>query len=181
MCTLSLPHFLSVYISSPPPPPPPSSFPSFLFPLSLSPAALDRCYDGARFSNNYYYTPYAQGRYPNHTTYVIGNIELCINGSNYDLCADQLTPEQALFLCRSTGGSYNRAYLSPVIGPINETFSYDPSSDSVANFSCPYGYFSSSCSFDLVYGNGCANNSGVAVLSCINGKEYCSIISYCFD
>ena len=161
------------------PPPSPSSFP---FPLSLSPAVSDRCSNNVRFGNNYYYySPYASGRYPNHTTYVIGNIELCVNGSYYDLCADQLTPEQALFLCRSTGDSYNRAYLSPVIGPINETFSYDPSSDSVTNFSCPYSYFSSSCSFDLVYGNGCANNGGVAVLSCINGKEHCSIISYCFD
>ena len=131
-----------------------------------------------RFGNNYYYSPYASGHYPNHTTYVIGNIELCVNGSYYDLCADQLTPEQALFLCRSTGETYDRAYLSPVIGPINETFSYDPSSDSVANFSCPYSYFSSSCSFDLVYGNGCANNGGVAIISCIRGREH---YQYCLN
>ena len=108
----------------------------------------------------------------------IGNIELCVNGSYYDLCADQLTPEQALFLCRSTGETYDRAYLSPVIGPINETFSYDPSSDSVANSSCPYSYFSSSCSFDLVYGNGCANNGGVAIISCIRGREH---YQYCLN
>ena len=132
-----------------------------------------------RFGNNYYYTPYAHGRYPNLTTYTIGNIELCVNGSYYDLCADQLTPEQALFLCCSTGETYDRAYLSPVIGPINETFSYDPSSDSVANSSCPYSYFSSSCSFDLVYGNGCANNGGVAVISCIRGKEHYQYCSNC--
>ena len=124
-----------------------------------------------QFGNNYYLTPYSSGQYPNVTTYSVGNVEICVNNTYYDVCADQLTPEQALLICRSLRSDFNRAYTSAVIGPANEVYSYDASADSISNFTCPYGYFGSSCAYDIVYNNGCTNNGGLAVITCIRGKE----------
>ena len=120
---------------------------------------------------------YARGQYPNLTTYTIGNIGIYVNGSYYDLCADQLTPTQASLLCNFTGYD-GHAYLFPVLGPVNETFSYGASSNGISNFSCPHDYFGSSCTYNIVYGNGCTNNGGRAVISCLKFCK-CSTCIYC--
>ena len=122
-----------------------------------------------QFGNNEYLTSYSYGQYPNFTTYSIGNVKICINNTYYDVCADQLTPEQALFLCRSAGVNSDRAYTSAVIGPADEVYSYDASANSISNFTCPYGYISPSCTYNFAYNNGCTNNGGIAVISCIRG------------
>ena len=139
--------------------------------LSIKAAAADdRCYSGqVQIGNNYYSTQYSYGQYPNFTSYSVGNVEICVNNTYYDVCADQLTPEQALFLCRSAGFNSDRAYTSAVIGPADEVYSYDASPDSITSFTCPYGYFDSSCTYNFVYDNGCTNNGGRAVVSCVRG------------
>ena len=135
-------------------------------------ASSDYCYsNNVRFGSINSGSSYSSGQYPNVTTYSVGNVEICVNNTYYDVCADQLTPEQALLICRSVRSDFNRAYTSAVIGPDNEVYSYDASADGISNFTCPYGYFGSSCTYDIVYNNGCANNGGLAVITCIRGKE----------
>ncbi|XP_019854701.1 PREDICTED: uncharacterized protein LOC109583709 [Amphimedon queenslandica] len=135
----------------------------------------DQCYSGqVQIGNNYYYNSYSYGQYPNFTSYTTGNVEICVNNTYYDVCADQLTPEQALFLCRSAGFNADRAYTSAVIGPADEVYSYDASADSITSFTCPYGYFDSFCTYNFVYNNGCTNNGGLAVVSCVRDVETCN-------
>ena len=132
-----------------------------------------------RFGDNYYSSPYVNGQYPNRTSYQIGNVQVCVNGTYTDVCNDGLTAEVANVLCQTYLGSNYVGYPYALFGQKNQ-FRYDYTSTGVYNVSCNSGvnYWNGySCFYNLTNGtNGCNNNGGLAVITCV----YCKSLSLFF-
>ena len=129
-----------------------------------------------RYGDNYYSSPYVNGQYPNRTSYQIGNVQVCVNGTYTDVCNDGLTAEVANVLCQTYLGSNYVGYPYALFGQENQ-FRYDYTSTGVYNVSCNSGvnYWNGySCFYNLTTGtNGCNNNGGLAVITCV----YCKSLS----
>ena len=131
-----------------------------------------------RFGDNYYSIPYVNGQYPNRTYYQIGNVQVCVNRTYTDLCNDGLTAELANVLCHSLRGSSYVGYPYALFGQGNQ-LRYDYTSTGVYNLSCNSGVTSwndYSCFYNLTTGtNGCNNNGGPAVITCVRRKSHFSL------
>ncbi len=114
---------------------------------------------------------YGYGLFHNDTSFRIGYIEVCINGSYYAVCNDNLDVELTSYLCASAIGQ-QLGYKGALYGSESD-YLKPGTSLGIHSINCStVNYFSTlSCSYSTVVNNsnGCNANGGPALVTCANG------------
>ena len=141
---------------------------------SISVAVIsDNCYEGqTRLGEYNNQQTYASGMFNNQTSFRIGYVEVCIDGSFHLVCNDNLDVETVSSICYNSVG-YRLGYPGALYGsdsdyllPGNSNGVYDiscPSNDYFSVYDCAYSTVSNSS-------NGCDLNGGPALVTCIDSE-----------